>query len=710
MVGTKIVKTSLKRIFIGTDKHLENIQKYIRFANCLETTVSQFVRWYYLKCDDTDPPLPPTESFYGVVIRAFSHGRKRKAPKKDNMKTKMIAAHVMPYIDEFQKKRFYVENTEDEPPVGFWQSISYMQTVFNTNTTTNVKMHFMGKACTYIALRLEKKKRIKMINDDLRKGTITENEAKSIRSKLFTIIKIEREAFDVLYKDIKDVDENTVESKYLPTASDVNTLRKELKEVIKCILDHEFQTPPDVKKRKTSTTTITDILIHYDVCCSPEEYVPAYLRLSRLYETMNAPYIDYVMKHKDDDSNSNDDDIPTKYPPFNFLPLKRSLVPGHVKFDTHILRAAILEGGNPENKIPEVTPTNHMHLWGRVVNLKNKAFRPLRGGTYEFRGSILTDGISVSVILQLQSAAGGKCGKRKRSDKKKKEERYITDPGFRIEIRKKKVVVIDPNKRDLVFCMHEDSKSEHPMTMRYTSSRRRRDTKVRQTNARRKKIIGKAEKINSAIPVSTTVNVKKFEEFLIAKKDQRDKLLATYENETFRRLRLNTYINTRRSEDHFMNEFKKKFGGKDDVVVVFGNWSDGGHTMKNQATTKGKGMRDVFRRTKNYVVRLVDEFCTSKKCSSCGKDLEKCDDFKRPSSRPWMRAKGKTEVPHGLLRCKNVNCQASLEDGTSKFRLWNRDVNATINMLACVDAVRKKRSRPIFLTRNSSVVINVIDT
>ena len=241
MVGTKIVKTSLKRIFIGTDKQLENIQKYIRFANCLETTVSQFVRWYYLKCDDTDPPLPPTESFYGVVIRAFSNGQKRRAQTNDN--TKMIAAHVMPYIDEFQKKQFYVENTDDKRPKGFRQTVSYMQTVFNTNTTTNVKMHFMRKACTYIALRLEKKKRMKLINDDLRKGTITENEAKSIRSKLFAIIKTERESFDVLYKNIEDINEITVTSKYLPTATDVNTVRKELKEVIESILDHEFQPP-----------------------------------------------------------------------------------------------------------------------------------------------------------------------------------------------------------------------------------------------------------------------------------------------------------------------------------------------------------------------------------------------------------------------------------------------------------------------------------
>ena len=383
-----------------------------------------------------------------------------------------------------------------------------------------------------------------------------------------------------------------------------------------------------------------------------------------------------------------------------------------MKIDTYILRTAILEG---DDDVPEVTPTNHMELWERVVDLKNKAFRPLQGGSYEFRGSILTDGVSVSIILQQQSAAGGKSTKRKRSDdkpKKKDEEKYITDPEFRSEVKKKKVVAIDPNKRDLVFCMREDSKSEHPMTMRYTSSRRRKDMKTKEVNERRKRLLGEdGEKINSSIPTSTTVNVEKFEEFLIAKKEQRDKLLATYENEAFRRLRLNNYINTRRSEDHFMNEFEKKFGGKNDVVVVFGDWSDGGHTMKNQAPTKGKGMRDVFRRTKKYLVFLVDEFHTSKKCSSCGHDLEKCDDFRRPSSRPWMRAKGKTEVPHGLLRCKNVDCQASLKgDGTSTFRLWNRDVNATINMLACIRKAKAGRARPNFLTRNSSVVINVTNT
>ena len=122
-----------------------------------------------------------------------------------------------------------------------------------------------------------------MINDDLRKGTITENEAKSIRSKLLAIINNEREAFDVLYKNIKDVNENNmVESKYLPTAKDVNVVRKELKKVIECILDHEFQPLPDMKKkRKTSTTT--GILIHYDICCSPEEYVPAYRGTSNTF-------------------------------------------------------------------------------------------------------------------------------------------------------------------------------------------------------------------------------------------------------------------------------------------------------------------------------------------------------------------------------------------------------------------------------------------
>ena len=190
-----------------------------------------------------------------------------------------------------------------------------------------------------------------------------------------------------------------------------------------------------------------------------------------------------------------------------------------MKIDTYILRTAILEG---DDDVPEVTPTNHMELWERVVDLKNKAFRPLQGGSYEFRGSILTDGVSVSIILQQQSAAGGKSTKRKRSDdkpKKKDEEKYITDPEFRSEVKKKKVVAIDPNKRDLVFCMREDSKSEHPMTMRYTSSRRRQDMKTKEVNKRRKRLLGEdGEKINSAIPTSTTVNVEKFEEFLIAKK------------------------------------------------------------------------------------------------------------------------------------------------------------------------------------------------
>ena len=708
MVGTKTVKTSLRRIFFGSDAHLQNIKSYVKFVNCLETTVSHFVRWYYLKC--VDDPLPPTESFYGVVLRAFSYGREQTKEKmvaaSRNQRTKMIAGRVGPYVEEFRTKPFYVENVGNVRPKGLGNSISYVSTTFNTNATTNIKEHFMGKACAYITLRLEKKKRVRQINDDLRKGSITEKEARAARSKLTAIMTDEREAFDAFYDVVDDEGYTNAHlgETYLPTATEVAALRKELRDVLEGVLPRAL---PDTKKKKkktktTSTPTATKkkILVHFDVCCSPEDYVPAYLRLSKLYETMNAEYVSHVTESKDGDA-------PTKYPAFNFLPLKRSLIPNHVKIDTAILAQAIL-GDVPANKIP----TDHMMLWSRVVNLQNKAFRSLRrsspGGAYEFKGSILTDGVSVSVILQQQNATGGKAGKRKRDDdvddkrQTAPKEQRITDAEFVERQKKKKVVAIDPNKRDLIFCMHEDSTKERPTTMRYTSSRRRRDTKARKNKDRRKRILGEdGELINSAIPTSTTVDVELFEAYLNAKKTQRDALSATYEDEAFRRMRLNERINAKRSEDRFMNEFEKKFGGKDDVVVVFGDWSDGGHTMKNQAPTKGKGMRDVFRRTKGYDVFLVDEFCTSKKCSSCGHDLDKCKDFERSSSRPWMRAQRKTEVPHGLLRCKNEKCQASSKGLTSswKGRLWNRDVNATINMLACAKAAKIGQDRPSYLSR-----------
>ena len=97
-------------------------------------------------------------------------------------------------------------------------------------------------------------------------------------------------------------------------------------------------------------------------------------------------------------------------------------------------------------------------------------------------------------------------------------------------------------------------------------------------------------------------------------------------------------------------------------------------------------MRDVFRKA-GYSVYLVDEFRTSKCCYNCGENLEKFVERRNP--RPWKR--DQTIMVHGLLRCTSCKC------------LWNRDVNASLNIRRVVEEHIKGNGRPVYLRRDNSL-------
>ena len=137
-----------------------------------------------------------------------------------------------------------------------------------------------------------------------------------------------------------------------------------------------------------------------------------------------------------------------------------------------------------------------------------------------------------------------------------------------------------------------------------------------------------------------------------------------------------------------VNRFRKKFGGKDEVVLGWGDWSQGSHPKRFLEPVKGVGMRKLFTRV-GYEVLLVDEFRTSCTCFGC--EGGECKKFKYVENpRPWMREKRPTVLRHGLLSCKNCK------------QLWNRDRNGSLNIMRCAQAARRGEERPSYMTRKFS--------
>ena len=144
------------------------------------------------------------------------------------------------------------------------------------------------------------------------------------------------------------------------------------------------------------------------------------------------------------------------YSLYNALPLRKSIIQSHVIIDFIILYQHILKVRRKEAE--GVVDRNI--LWSTVFKTNTKAFKADKGMEYT---SVATDGVSVSVHLENTNVH------------RKKQTKFESDAIIQAsyidrnldECRSKKIVVIDPNKRDLLHCQDEYGK-----IFRYTSSQR----------------------------------------------------------------------------------------------------------------------------------------------------------------------------------------------------------------------------------------------
>lgn len=70
------------------------------------------------------------------------------------------------------------------------------------------------------------------------------------------------------------------------------------------------------------------------------------------------------------------------------------------------------------------------------------------------------------------------------------------------------------------------------------------------------------------------------------------KVKEFYEKEICRKLNWRTQIYRRQSEDLFLNNIEKTFGKKEDIAIVYGDWSRDAQ-MKYHVPTIGKKLRKL---------------------------------------------------------------------------------------------------------------------
>ncbi|KAI9349970.1 hypothetical protein BD770DRAFT_326831, partial [Pilaira anomala] len=145
------------------------------------------------------------------------------------------------------------------------------------------------------------------------------------------------------------------------SSKDINKIPKDLlgDQVFGYLNDFLLSYPSSYKSKNS---------VYYDVKASPRKHLFAYYKLAKLFES-------------------------SKLKSFRCFPLRSLFVLAHMTIDTMIQSNYILKRlGSKLDK---------QNVRGQVMNITNKVFKPeVEDKSMQFRGAIMTDGVSISIIKQ----------------------------------------------------------------------------------------------------------------------------------------------------------------------------------------------------------------------------------------------------------------------------------------------------------------------
>ncbi len=616
----KTIKTNLKNI-VKHQSTIDKINQTVMSAHKIMIHTLHFLKLYLIYYYEKNKSFPAIDKpLVTNIMKTMCRIKKDKRGKPPSKATSDLKDQLKIFFNQH-----YQSIMKDND-----LSYKYMNTVLDyltvdviTTYETNIKQHFVEYVERYVNVVLEKSQQIEIIK------------AKNKESKKL-VEKLCRELRKVK-SDLLDVNNNGLKSdpKYH-----------------QWILEQKVKVIPTKKFEKDN--------LYYDLQCHPQDYLP---------------HMFYMMKTVE----AKDETI------YNIFPLRSNIIPKHIRLDTTSLVNILItkKYGKKGFYLTKGNLIRHQdRLWKFFFRTEKRCFHNNNNGLYRFNHMIETDGISCSIILIRKD----KYGKRFRVPKvKSKSELYIDDLTDFTNLQDKQIVGIDPNMSDLLFC----SEIETGKQFRYTQDQRRKETKVKKyqnillINKNSTKIAGKTI-VEWETELSNynrkTLNFTEFKKYLTKKNQVNYLLMNFYQNYLYRKLKLNKYSNRYRTEDKMINNFIKKFGKPDEVVIGIGDWEQKKH-RKYKEPVKGKGFRNLFRK-KGFSVYLVDEWGTSSRCYSCH---GKCETFREcPNPRPWKDGNIKR---HGLLMCKTCS------------GLWNRDVNSSLNMCRIMKDTIAGLDRPEYLCR-----------
>jgi hypothetical protein len=351
---------------------------------------------------------------------------------------------------------------------------------------------------------------------------------------------------------------------------------------------------------------------------------------------------------------------------FRELPLRDKNVPQNVMLDTSsLIDSLVTVDGITKTEVFNSINKYKDDIWEEVLNMKHSVFKSTR---YKFYHQITTDGVSCSLLFVDKSKTHTRGQK---SDPNPSEFIFpnLTDQADLNKLEHR-IVGCDPGKRSLVYMWNGEK------ALRYTNPQRRVEGGMKKgafsimrlrkaPNTIEDKSVEEFESTLSSRTANTTYH-EKFLEYCRAKTQARNTTMEFYRQPVFRRIRLRTFISTKRSVDKFIHRIGQTFG--QDCVIAYGNWSRTTQ-MKGCIPSPGIGLRRLIHRKFRTVT--TDEYLTTKLCNGCGNRMK---NHTVPSTAKKHQRTGRVKV-HRLMCCSEC---VSSESKHVAFR--SRDLNAAKNI------------------------------
>ena len=605
------VKSTLNNVG-WKQEYRERLENFVLTVNHLTTHTFQFARYIFLTelhtaADQPGVTFPiqeyATSDFFAEVFLSLTTRRTQQNIRSAlRLYRELIFRHRDAYL---QRSRFI--------PVGFehgQQVAVYEGTKVKVAYLNSVKNYFGSRVRMVVNNLMDVKARRERREAELREEDTPDEEIRDILQEEITQPATRfKLAVSTKQQDINraDYDENPLQ--------------------FADIIQQAY--PEDYQFQKDS--------IYYDVHANPSRHLFCYFKVAEFCENREMQS-------------------------FQCFPLRKSWIPSYVTIDTTILRHHILLKGGQE----KLTDRKKKELWNTVLDIERLVFKDQGppNQRLRFQGTLQTDGVGFSIAKERSTrkrSIGRKRGKFKPKGKKARQEefQYIhkLDPA---QLPANNCVYIDPGRRDLLYCMHDDSTAEEPWLYRYTANQKDTETKSRKYRRLREDMkpeeVQAAENELSRHPAAS-VSTDRYNEYLDARAQVEQVLRPYYTNHTaseqdgtrdgllylFRKLKFSAIINQHQADHRLAKTLREKFG--DDATLIMGNWS--APNQRYHEPVRGVGMRRQLRKM-GFTIFLIDEYLTSSLCPIDGERLEK---FKTvPNPRPYRREQTPTVLCHGLLR------------------------------------------------------------